>query len=549
MSEFAEPIIIEGPEQSLLDPALADLGLPPAVGVQSFCVFRASKAAAEITDQKGYTYHHHVDMACWRGRLYVGWNSCQRDEDVWPSRELYSTSSDGVTWSDPQEMFPQGVSTPLRMYFFCASNGRMLMIAGLRADQDETDEDKKGALVVREIRPDHALGEIFTLQHPLAHSPVLFVECADPGFVAACRELLADNVFLEQQDRGRLLGARRMKWHEPSAWGGKVPGDSDKWVAGKAYSFFTRIDGAIVGVSKMGWVTTSSDGGQTWTRPAVPPTLVTGKAKVWAQRTRDGRYALVYNPSARNRFPLVVVTGEDGITFRDMRIVQAELPRQRYPGLHRSIGPQYVRGLSRWSDDGSRAGEMVMWVTYSMNKEDIWVSRVPLPVRPDESRRQISGVDDLNLYVPKWAGATLAADQLCLENSDPFDAVCATRVMPESAVLRATFEMCGIAASRPLQISVAGKFGATRAMQISIPPQPERQQVELIVDAVRQEFEMTVQGKSEKRSFTERVPRLHRFSFRVGEPAMSHAGHVAEELDKPQPPVTIRISNLRTSSS
>src|SRR5581483_11726527 len=78
------PIIIEGPEQSRLDPSLADGGLPPAVGVQSFQVFRASKATPEITDRRGWSYHHHVDIACWRGRLYVAWNSCQRDEDVWP---------------------------------------------------------------------------------------------------------------------------------------------------------------------------------------------------------------------------------------------------------------------------------------------------------------------------------------------------------------------------------------------------------------------------------------------------------------------------------
>src|SRR5438552_7736440 len=58
-----EPIIIAGHEQSLLDPSLADGGLPPAVGVQSFCVFRASRAVPEITDRKGWTYHHHVDMA------------------------------------------------------------------------------------------------------------------------------------------------------------------------------------------------------------------------------------------------------------------------------------------------------------------------------------------------------------------------------------------------------------------------------------------------------------------------------------------------------
>src|SRR5262249_42227218 len=263
-----DPLIIEGPEQSLVAPTLADGGLPPVVGVQSYCVFRASKAVPEITDRKGWTYHHHVDMASWKGRLYVAWNSCERDEDVWPSRELYSTSTDGARWSDAQELFPQGVSTALRMYFYLASNGRMLAIAGLRTGTNDTDEDKKGGLVVREIRDDHSMGEIYTLQHPLAPSPGMFLQSRDPKFIEACHELLSNRVYLEQQDRGRLLRARRMKWHDPANWpGGKVPGDNEKWVAGKAYSFFTRPDGTIVGVSKMGWTTTSTDQGATWSQP------------------------------------------------------------------------------------------------------------------------------------------------------------------------------------------------------------------------------------------------------------------------------------------
>src|SRR4249919_909930 len=155
------PIVIEGPEQAKVDSTLADAGLAPVVGVRSYQVFRASKAM--ITDGKGWTYHHHVDMACWKGRLYVGWNSCERDEDVWPSRELYSTSVDGVTWEDPAELFPQGVSTALRMYFFVAPNGRMLAIAGLRTSRENVEENKKAGLVVREIREDHTLGEVFVL--------------------------------------------------------------------------------------------------------------------------------------------------------------------------------------------------------------------------------------------------------------------------------------------------------------------------------------------------------------------------------------------------
>src|SRR5260221_10031822 len=164
-TETAQSILeISGPGSELFDPTLADGGLPPALGVQSFQVFRASRDVPQQTDGVGFTYHHHVDMACWKGRLYVGWNSCEKDEDVWPSRELYSSSTDGANWTEPAELFPQGLSTALRIYFFHATNGRMLAIAGLRVGTDNIEEVKKGALVVREIRPDHTLGAVYLLQ-------------------------------------------------------------------------------------------------------------------------------------------------------------------------------------------------------------------------------------------------------------------------------------------------------------------------------------------------------------------------------------------------
>ena len=224
-----------------------------------------------------------------------------------------------------------------------------------------TDEDTKGGLVVREIFADHSLGEIFTLRlvGSAPQRPPMFDQSRDAGFVDACRALLANTIYLEQQDRGRLLGDRRMKWHDAAAWpGGKVPGDNDKWVCGKAFSFFTQPDGTRVGVCKMGWVTTSTDNGKTWSMPVVPPTLVTGKAKVWSQRTADGRFALVYNPSRKNRFPLVIVTSDDGVHFRDMRnrarrTSGSTLPRhlpQHRPAIHAAgypSGATTARAMAR----------------------------------------------------------------------------------------------------------------------------------------------------------------------------------------------------------
>jgi len=562
-------IYIDGPEQSLVDPALPDGGIPPAIGVRSYCIFRASNAVPEITDGRGWTYHHHVDMACWRGRLYVGWNSCERDEDVWPSRELFSTSVDGANWADPREMFPQGVSTPLRMYFFRAPNGRMLLIAGLRGDIAKTSEDRKGGLVVREIRADHSLGDVFTLQQsptPIEKSPPNLETSRDRGFVEACRQLLADTIFLEQQDRGRLLGERAMKWHHASAWpGGKVPGDNEKWVSGKAFSFLKRLDGVLVGVSKMGWTTTSLDDGKTWTQPEVPPTLVTGKAKVWMQRTSDGRYALVYNPSKRQRFPLIVVTGDDGIHFRDMRIVQGELPRQRYAGRDRSIGPQYTRGISHWADDGSRRDENAMWLVYSMNKEDIWVSRVPLPVKAGAT----GDAEAWNIYQPKWSSVTISSDDsLRLENRDPYDYAGATRVFRETKQLSVSFDVTPAQSDRgTLEVELLSKFGSRRPVRIAFAPTEmlqatdgdrrtdlapylpgQRQSIRIDADAARGEYALWLNGARllENAAFAEAADDLHRISFRSGaHRGIGGANPVEADTDKPTQACGYVVANVR----
>lgn len=572
-----EPLVIEGPEQSMVDPALADGGLPPVVGVQSHCVFRASRDVPQICDGKGWTYHHHVDMACWNGRLYVGWNSCEKDEDIWPSHELYSTSSNGVEWSEPAELFPQGVSTALRMYFYLASNGRMLAIAGLRTDHFDTSEDRKGPLVVREIRPDHTLGEVFTLQgisvsagapgQKSGGPPPMFDQSSDKGFVDACRELLADRVFLEQQDRGRLLGKRRMKWHEPEAWpDGKVPGDNDKWVCGKAFSFYRRRDGALVGVCKMGWVTVSRDGGCTWSQPVVPSTLITGKAKVWGQRTADGRYALVYNPSKKNRFPLIVVTGDDGERFTNMRIVQGELPIQRYAGLHRSIGPQYVRGISHWANDGSRP-ENVMWLAYSMSKEDIWVSRVPLPIKPDATADD----EPWNIYCPKWAAISQTPAGLLLENRDPYDYARAVKLFPEGPKMQVSFHVLAEQADRgTLDVELMGKFGSPRPVRLSLASDGKIKAADgdcvveigsywpgrwlsfkIDADASSGRFAVAIDGRAvlTDAAFAEPARSLYRLSFRTGPfRGIGGANPVPPGTDRPMEPVRYMIAQMRIRS-
>jgi len=375
------PLRIEAAELASLNFDLSAGGLPIAPGLETFTVCRSDKEHPEAAEGLGWTYQHHPDIAAWHGRLYVGWNSCERDEDVWPSRELISSSLDGKTWSKPAEMFPQGLSTPLRMNFFLAPNGRMLVIAGLRMNREKLDAWEIGPLVVRELKADHTFGGVFTLRQPVeavTNQPPLFDTCADKAFVVACRQLLADHVYLEQQDYGVLLDpAQRMKWNDPTNW---VGDDKLKKAAknfGKAMCFFERKDGALIGVGKFGWVTISRDEGKTWEQPVRPKSLVTGMGKVWGQKTSDGRYALVYNPDPKRRWPLAMLTSDDGITFHDPHALHGDLPVKRYEGRAKDPGASYHRGLSKWNNDGSW-NDSALWLVYSLNKEEIRVVRVPL---------------------------------------------------------------------------------------------------------------------------------------------------------------------------
>ena len=69
-----------------------------------------------------------------------------------------------------------------------------------------------------------------------------------------------------------------------------------------------------------------------------------------------------------------------------------------------------------------RVGMVGMWLAYSVNKEDIWVSRIPVPLQTEGT--------GWNFYVPKWADASVdkSDDQLRLEDHDPYDYARADRV-------------------------------------------------------------------------------------------------------------------------
>jgi len=448
-----------------------------------------------------------------------------------------------------------------RMGFYVAPNGRFLTLAfyGYCATPRNSPNAGNGlGRVVREIREDGSFGPIYFIRYN-RHAGFnesntaypYYKTSPDKGFVEACEALLADKLITLQW------------WEEDRGQDGFFvidPGDVENAAyfsasvttskgAGKAFCYYHRPDGMVVGLWKNQYSALSPDNGKSWTKIALSKTLWTCGAKVWAQRTDDGRYALVHNHSAtrRNRFPMIVITGSDGHIFDDMLCVRGEVPPKRYQGIHKNTGPQYYRGIVE--GNGNPPGDD-MWVTYSVNKEDIWVARMRVPITGvvtmpvnDTFEQGVAALDSWNLYSLKWAPVELVSekgrDNRCLQllDEEPYDYALAERIFPKSrkTAIRFRFNAVEIAQGHALEVEVQDQQG-TRPLRLRIDKDwlgmdhkhvgvpPARIQtgrwysVELKVDCGSQRYDVLLDGAPIANGipFAEATESVERIVFRTG---------------------------------
>ncbi|MCU0519077.1 MAG: exo-alpha-sialidase [Anaerolineae bacterium] len=438
--------------------------LRPAVGVHSYQVLRANRSHPDRADGFGWTYNHAPMLAYWNGRFYLEYLSNPIGEHVPPGHTLLTTSADGLHWGKPEVVFPvidvpegvyQGYPLPpysqavmhQRMGFYGAPDGRLLVLGfyGCAPVTLGGPNDGMGlGRVVREVRAGDSFGPIYFLRYNRhagwdeMNTPFPFYQTSgDAGFVAACDALLADKLMTLQW------------WEEDRS--------SDGFYAvegGKALSYYHLPDGRVIGLWKFSRAGISADEGASWTTGDVPSLVMSG-AKIWGQRTSDGAYALVYNPNpdGSHRWPLALVSGEDGVAFDNLLCVCGEVPPRRYIGTYKDFGQNYVRGIAEGNGLPPDEG---LWVAYSMNKEDIWVSRIPVPVRwavdepVDDTFNEVEPgglIPNWNIYSPRWAPVSViafpSADNRSLElrDYDPYDYAKAERVFPESARVTIEFKV------------------------------------------------------------------------------------------------------------
>jgi hypothetical protein len=443
----AEPVRYVGTVSA--DTRFHDGALRPAIGVKNYQIMRANRSHPEWSDGKSWTYMHEPMMGYAHGRFYVHWFLSPKNEHEAPSHTILMSSTDGVHWEGPRVLFPvyemadgRVALMHQRSGFYLAPNGRMLAI-GFYGVAPGHNNGKGGiGRIVREIRSDNSFGPLHFIRYSTQNGwneantwYPLYSRSPDAGFVDACAALLKD------------------KLHTLSWWEQDRSTDGFYTVEGGiAPSFYHRADGKVVALWKQARAALSSDEGLTWSPIVKAESLIMASGKNWGQRTADGRFAMVHNPSKddSHRWPLALMTSDDGIQFDGMLAVHGEVPPQRFGGRHKDFGPQYVRGIAEGT--GKPPGRD-MWLTYSVNKEDIWVSRVPVPVRSTlsgevrDTFETPAALDEWNLYSPRWAhvapdlnvGPTHGS--LMLSDKDPYDYAKAVRVFSEGSRVKVSLRV------------------------------------------------------------------------------------------------------------
>ncbi|MCD8291976.1 MAG: six-hairpin glycosidase [Prevotella sp.] len=436
--------------KTVATPSRHDGGLSPVIGAHNIQIWRS---------EQGWLYNHQPMMAYWNGKFYIHYLTDPRSEHEPPGKTMLQTSTDGYTWSEQVELFPEynvpdGFTKPnipgveaknlkaimhQRVGFFVSKSNKLIAIGNYGVALTPTDDPNDGngiGRVVREIKADGSFGDIYFIyyNHGFSEKNTDFPnykKSKDKEFVKACEELIADPMI-------------RMQWAEEADRNDDILPLKTPY---KAFCGYTLPDGRKVALWKHALTSMSSDGGNTWRTPVYRAHgFVNSNAKIWGQRLSDGTYATVYNP-AEYRWPLAISLSADGLEYTTLNLVSGEVTPERHWGLYKSYGPQYTRGIL---EGNGTPPDNKLWVTYSMNKEDIWVASVPVPVKLTATEQadvsfdkydKLADMTDWNIYSSLWAPVSLNGKWLVLSDKDPYDYARVEKVIPATKELTVDFDV------------------------------------------------------------------------------------------------------------
>ena len=336
--------------------SLSMAGFQEYPGAETFSVFRAEEGMD--------LYANGAVLTKFQGRFYCMWQASARDEDSPDTHLVYAVSVDAEHWSAPMELASRG----------CTSGGWWnagdSLIAYVNA-WPEGLEFRGGEAWYRAS----ADGVAWSLMRPVRMadgSPLPGVLEQDP-----------------HRFENRIVGAAHFQpglqvcpiytdsldgvsgWRKAAFNGTSRAGQTRELEP----SLFQRKDGVLVMVfrnqesSFKKLASVSRDRGETWT-PAVETAFPDSRSKQCAGNLSDGTPFLIGNPGpGKDRSLLILATASDGKTFDQAWTLRKDPPERRFEGKAKTPGYNYPKAF---------VDKDFLYVAYSVNKEEIAVSRLPV---------------------------------------------------------------------------------------------------------------------------------------------------------------------------
>lgn len=357
----------EGP---LPDSSRSDAGLSELPGVKHYTVFPGSKELGMF---------NHGPMVCFHNdMLFVTWFSHRRYEDAAGTRALYSYSKDLRFWSEPQvlldsigSMADKGELGTGLWPVFEEINGRLYVSATVkkitgwkRNGKAKVPIYEPQERVVRPIADDGTPGpQTYWLAENIpagyeSEGIVPYPEATNKTVRSDLVQMRAARDLYEQQYAAAEPVDKGVRFCEPT--------------------YFKRPDGKEVGVYRdltrtMRLYAAVRNSPEDHWSPALKTNIPDSPSKSVAGELPDGTVYLIGNflDKLWMRDPLLLAFSDDGISFDRAYVLRsgASQCREKNPGDHKGSGFQYPNACVA---DGS------LWVAYSISKEQIAISSVPI---------------------------------------------------------------------------------------------------------------------------------------------------------------------------
>ena len=359
------------------------------------------------------TFNHHSHITYFKGGFYAIWDIQARDEHGPGQHGLLRRSTDqGKTWTPVEELFPamdryipsSEALTPGRYRGRIQTSNGFAVVDDVLYAITEVD-DHRGTNVrnrkrfhagrlCRSINSDGGLGELFWLTEvaPEAVKGFPSYPAGDPKLVKKINQY-----FQQPGNEIQLDFSSPVPESAPGdVWTPFPISDDNHRLIEQVPSYraadgtWVRLyrDGGLLGVeipdqgtrttleeskSRRNYASYSFDNCKTWTVPT-RTSFPDACAKSNAGRLPDGQVYVINNvlplsTKHGGRSLLGISLSRDGLNFDRVAVIRFVVPPQRYEGRAKGIGFQYPHSVV--------VGDS-LWVMYSVNKEDIQVTRIPL---------------------------------------------------------------------------------------------------------------------------------------------------------------------------